>query len=333
MSPRKTGRADARFSFFRLLMHATETDNEACIVKLIAAASHHSAISVAKHPGCTCLKFFTGRYIDLCSILRPGTAGRCRAPMDSRKWRDEMRNKRAAKLPRKRKASATSFENFDGFITPEGELIAIDDVEGMLAFFAGRAENRCEVIEALESLAYECAAEGRVATACSYFEKILDLVDSPEGTAWSLLAMGQMLERSGEHRAALEAYSRAFELPPGHDLVWYYLNNNLGYCLNWFGRYQEAEAYCRAAIEIDPDRFNAHKNLGIALAGQGRHAEAARSLMVAARACPEDGRALDRLGQLLAEHPEIVEQDPDLALELEPFCRALQSGRAFPRVQ
>lgn len=237
------------------------------------------------------------------------------------------------KAPKKRQtASLASFENFDGFITPDGKLISIDDVDGMLAYFESRFADRHQILEALESMAYGCAAEGRVATARDYYEKILELVDSPGDRAIYILAMGQMLERAGENQAALEAYSRAFELPLGHDIVWYYLHNNLGYCLNLFGRHREAEVHCRAAIEIDPKRFNAHKNLGIALAGQGRHAEAARSLMVAAGAYPEDRRALNHLGDLLAKHPEIAEQDPDLALELEPFRQALQSGRALPRV-
>jgi tetratricopeptide (TPR) repeat protein len=134
-----------------------------------------------------------------------------------------------------------------------------------------------------------------------------------------LLSMGQTLERSGDHRAALHIYSRAFDLPQKPDLVWYFLNNNLGYCLNQEGRYQEADKHCHAAIEIDPKRHNAYKNLGLALQGLGRYSEAAESLMAAAIACPEYGRAHGNLEDLIAAHPEILEQDPGL-LERLRIC-------------
>lgn len=227
-----------------------------------------------------------------------------------------MASKKTRKSSDKLKTAATSGAGFDGFIAPDGGLIAIDDADAMFAFLVSRTENQEEILDALKSMACQCAAEGRVAAAHAYLAKILELVDKPEDKAGCLLGMGQMLERSGDPEGALEVYSRAFELPPGRDVVWYFLNNNLGYCLNLMGRHQEAEVHCRAAIEIEPARFNAYKNLGIALAGQGRHAEAARNLMTAARACPGDGRALAHLDVLLAEHPEILKQEPDLALEL-----------------
>lgn len=86
----------------------------------------------------------------------------------------------------------------------------------------------------------------------------------------------------------------------------------MGYCLNKLGRHSEAEEYCRAAIEINPNRYNAHKNRGLSLQHQSRHAEAARSFILATKLCPEDGRALEHLRDLISAHPEIAEDIPEL---------------------
>jgi len=224
-------------------------------------------------------------------------------------------------------------EDFDGFITPEGELVSIEDVDGMLCVLSKRTENRDEIVQALWKLAGECADSGHFAAASGYCEKILALVDTTGEKAECLLAMGQARERSGDHKAALEAYSRAVELPQEPDLVWYFLHNNYGYCLNLESRYQEAEVHCRAAIEIDPERYNAYKNLGIALQGLGRFPEAARSFILATMACPADGRALGHLEDLIASYPEIIEQEPDL-LGLRQKCpEAVQKIRGEPRIQ
>ena len=57
----------------------------------------------------------------------------------------------------------------------------------------------------------------------------------------------------------------------------------------------EAEPRCRAAIRIDPQRYNAHKNLGLSLEGLGRYAEAAQAFVEAVRAEASDPRALKHL--------------------------------------
>ncbi|MBZ5499141.1 MAG: tetratricopeptide repeat protein [Acidobacteriia bacterium] len=223
--------------------------------------------------------------------------------------------------------------NFDGFITPDGELVSIEDVDQMLSDLSQRTENTDEIVQALWGLAGECAAVGRFAAAYGYYQKILVLVDTTGEKAECLLAMGQAREQSGDHKAALDVYSRAAELPQEPDLVWYFLHNNYAYCLNLESRYQEAEAHCRAAIEIDSERHNAHKNLGIALQGLGRYCDAARSFITAMVACPEDHRALGHLEDLVAAHGEILEQEPGL-LDLRRGCHEVAgSTRGKPSLQ
>jgi tetratricopeptide (TPR) repeat protein len=69
--------------------------------------------------------------------------------------------------------------------------------------------------------------------------------------------------------------------------------------------FSEGENYCRKAIEIDPNRPNAHKNLGISLAGRGQYQDAARCFIAATQANAADARAFRLLQDLLKQHPEL----------------------------
>ena len=131
------------------------------------------------------------------------------------------------------------------------------------------------------------------------------------------------MEGLENYKAAIYFYSQAFSLEPEDTLTWYLINNNLGYCLNQFGRFAEAEGYCRSAIKIDPERHNAYKNMGVSLAGQGQCAEAARNYIKAIRANAADPRALKLLEQLFAEHPEIAGEVPDIDAQIQKCQEAV----------
>jgi tetratricopeptide (TPR) repeat protein len=124
--------------------------------------------------------------------------------------------------------------------------------------------------------------------------------------------MGIAMEHTSDYSAALEAYSRALVLQQDFEDTWYFLNNNAAFCLNQLGRYGEAEKYCRIAIRIEPRRHNAYKNLGVSLQNQCLYAEAARNFIRAIKLCPTDRRALDHLKELINDHPEVIEEIPDL---------------------
>ncbi len=86
-------------------------------------------------------------------------------------------------------------------------------------------------------------------------------------------------------------------------------NNNIGYSLAVLGRYGEARLFCEAAIRVNPDCYNAYKNLGLSLRGLGQHAEAARNFMKAIRICHAmDQRLYKDLEMLLARHPELTDE-------------------------
>jgi tetratricopeptide (TPR) repeat protein len=138
------------------------------------------------------------------------------------------------------------------------------------------------------------------------------------------------MEGLENYKAAISFYSQAFSLEPEDTLTWYLINNNLGYCLNQFGRFAEAEGYCRSAIKIDPERQNAYKNLGVSLASQGQCAEAARNYIKALRANAGDPRALKLLEGLFEEHPEIVGEIPDIEAQIQ---RCQEAVRAVAEVR
>ena len=125
--------------------------------------------------------------------------------------------------------------------------------------------------------------------------------------------MGQLMEQQDRYAEAVAAYARGLAIMPATGRGGYFLHNNRGYCLNEPGRHAEAEVHCRAAITLDPAWYNAHKNLGLALIGQGQFVTAARCLLEADRRCPGDGRARQHLADLLATHLEVLVEDLDLA--------------------
>lgn len=131
------------------------------------------------------------------------------------------------------------------------------------------------------------------------------------------LRAGQIREQTGNTEAARACYEEVVSLEPQDKEVAYFAFNNLAYCLNRLGQSREAEGHARRAVAISPDRFNAHKNLGIALEKLGHFPEAAESLLAAVRIHPDHPVSMRRLRVLLATHPTIGRDRPDLAREVE----------------
>ena len=185
----------------------------------------------------------------------------------------------------------------------------------------GRLEH-CEM--ALKEAVWEvirmyCKTD-RQQNAMSYVDRVLAEADDPEEKARCYLTMGCIMEQIDDFSSAISYYSQALHLEPISDSTWYFIHNNIGFCLNHFGRCKEAEPYCRKAIEIDPGRYNAKKNLAISLEGQGHYAAAARCYIEAVRSEASDPRALRHLESLLESHPEIRSQIPEISDQLEG-CR------------
>ncbi len=213
------------------------------------------------------------------------------------------------------------------FVLPDGRPIPAEQVEADLAARIAAAE------EALEGAVWQLArfysTVGRYEDAKACVERSVAGTQDPAKRAAAQLRFGQLLEQQDRYAEAEATYTRGLEFPPASPNVSYLLNNNRGYCLNVLGRHAEAEFHARAAIAIDPRPHNAHKNLGLALAGQGHLAEAARCLLAADRRCPQDGRARQHLAKLLTENPEVLAADPVLAAACrERGIRARRVGSA-----
>ena len=206
---------------------------------------------------------------------------------------------------------------------PRGKPISVDEAERLMLKKMKKSEN--EFLDSLWDLAYFYSRTGEQQVAQKYVERFIANSDDPEKRAEAYLALGQLMEQMKDYEAAITLYSHAFSLEPENTPTWYLINNNLGYCLNQFDRFAEAEGYCRSAIKIDPERHNAYKNLGVSLAGLGQYAEAARNFIKALRANVADPRALKLLEQLFGEHPEIAGEIPDIEAQIQRCQEAVKA--------
>ena len=202
---------------------------------------------------------------------------------------------------------------------PQGKRISAQEAERLLLERLKRCEE--DFLSVLWDLAYFYGTAGRQRQAQAYLERYIANTDDPEKRAGCYLRLGQLMEQMKDFESAISFYSRAFVLEPESTRTWYLIHNNLGFCLNHFGRHSEAEGYCRSAIKIDPSRHNAYKNLGVSLAGQGDYANAAENFIRATKANASDGRALKLLEQVLVEHPEVRAEMPDIEERIQA-CRA-----------
>jgi hypothetical protein len=156
--------------------------------------------------------------------------------------------------------------------------------------------------------------------------RLLDISSDQEQRAESFLLLGCECEKVDDYSPAVRFYQQGIECGPKEIRTRYFLHNNLGYCLNHLKRHEEASEHCRTAIDVDPVIFNAYKNLGIALEGQGRYVDAVKCHMKACKIYPQDARALEHLEILVASHSDICRDIPDLIEEIESRRHAARTA-------
>ena len=206
---------------------------------------------------------------------------------------------------------------------PEGEQVSADEQEARLLQQLEERGGACQ--ETLWELARFYSITGRQQIALRYTQQLVSGTDDREKMAAGYLAQGQLMEQMSDWEKAIAFYERAYSLQPANPGTSYLVHNNLGFCLNKIGRFDEGETYCRAAIAIDERRANAFKNLGLSLLGQGRFAAAARSFIDAVKANASDPRAARLLEDLVAEHRAEVEVEiTDLDDQLREIRRATE---------
>ena len=193
---------------------------------------------------------------------------------------------------------------------PEGKRVSQEEAERSLLEKLEKVGPNDETI--LQELAFFYFITDREQIAKTYFDRLIANTDDPEKRAGYYVNMGGSMIRQQNFEAGIYFYSQAFSLEPENTTTWCLINNNLGFCLNQVGRFAEAEDYCRSAIKIDPECHHAYKNLGVALAGLGQYAKAARNFIEATRADATALLSMKLLDQLIVEHPEIASEIPDL---------------------
>lgn len=171
----------------------------------------------------------------------------------------------------------------------------------------------------LRSAALERHA-GRLRRALDYAKRAVTVIEDPQELTSCYLLLGVLEEQLDDYYSAIAYYSLGLSQKPSDKGCCYFFNNNLAYCLNEVGKYEESEPYCRKAILTDARRHNAHKNLGISLQGQGQYTKAARCYLRAVRLGPADPRALEHLEELVGEHREVSAEMPDIQAQIEE-CR------------
>jgi tetratricopeptide (TPR) repeat protein len=147
-----------------------------------------------------------------------------------------------------------------------------------------------------------------------------------EDMAKGYLMLGVEAENRNDWEDAVEYYQQVLSFDAKDPAVRYFALNNLACSFINLERFEEAEKQCIAAIEVDKDRHNAHRNLGLACEGQEKYSDAAVCFMNASFLDRQDKRAWQHLTQLLDSHPEVLS-------ETEGLADAMQHARDYYEAQ
>ncbi|HDQ03163.1 MAG TPA: response regulator [Deltaproteobacteria bacterium] len=170
------------------------------------------------------------------------------------------------------------------------------------------AERADDLMEGFYDPSCAYTKEGRYGEALFCLKELLERSPYVQDKVWALYALGQIMEQLSKFDQALTYYQEAAKFCHRTYDLFYWINNNMGYSLCMLGRYQEAEKYCRVALDADKNRANAYKNLGLALEGQNRLREAIIAYIAATTVNPRDVRAANHLEKLLENNAPLHEE-------------------------
>ena len=126
---------------------------------------------------------------------------------------------------------------------------------------------------------------------------------------------GANSEKSRDYESALKFYKASLGFPVSDPDLRYFRLNNLGFCLNFFLKFEAAEEFLRAAVAMAPERYNAWKNLGVTLEHQTKYEEAAECYLEAIRRSRGEPRSVRHFKRLLERQPALAGKYPDIVEE------------------
>jgi len=175
-------------------------------------------------------------------------------------------------------------------------------------------------------LAYQYQKEGKYVEAKAIYFHIRRLEpNNPEAAS----RLGLLAATMGLSTAALQLMTHAAALQPRSAAY----QHNLGETLRRRGRYQEAEASFRAALQLSPNDPQAMSNLGLALAQQGRTAEGLEACRAALATAAHLPIVQYRMGRVLAQQQQYDQARAafNAALALDPnFAPAFNALQELP---
>jgi tetratricopeptide (TPR) repeat protein len=209
---------------------------------------------------------------------------------------------------------------------PDGEPMTAGEIERILLEQLDRGEiPEKKVLNNLHSLYAQSQMHEKT---MAVLERLFEMVEDDEERARYLLYLGQLMERMNDFPMAENFYRDAIILKPQDPAVWYFINNNLGFCLNKLGQHEDAERFLHTAIETDPSRSNAYKNLGLCFQGRGLFDNAAQCFIMATQVNAADPRSLRHLEILAREHPDLSSLIPEFDETLKKCREAVQIAKA-----
>ena len=182
-------------------------------------------------------------------------------------------------------------------------------------------------LDSLANLADLYSGGGEFDKASECIQRFMELTDDPEKIAAGHLGLGGIEERRGDYAAAAQRYRTALSMEPCSTYTWYLIHNNLGYSLNQLGEYSSAIPYLQRALEIDPARPNAYKNLGLAYEALGDLEQAAELFITATQVNAADSRSVQHLISLLDANPALEVDIPNLRERIEACEKAVEVAR------
>lgn len=116
-------------------------------------------------------------------------------------------------------------------------------------------------------------------------------------------SLGTVLFEDGKQEEGLKALRRALEIDPNY----WRAHQNLGFAFDQVGNHAEAIEHFEALLRLQPALLEVHLNLGRSLAAMGRYDEARSHFEELRRARPTDGPVLLNLGMLNATQGRMAE--------------------------